>query len=63
MTLADGTVKKVCPYLGFNGECKIYSSRPDGCMKFYCDRFLLEEGKAGFDPNTAFTVLKGLSEQ
>ena len=60
MVLADGTEKKVCPYLGCNGACSIYGSRPDGCMKFYCDRFLLEQGKAGYNPHTAFSVFKSL---
>ncbi len=62
MVLESGAVKKVCPYLTREGTCSIYSTRPDNCQKFFCDRFLLEEGTEGFNSDTPYNLIKALHD-
>jgi Fe-S-cluster containining protein len=34
LPLAD----RACPFLGNDGRCRVYASRPFGCRTFFCDR-------------------------
>lgn len=62
MVLEGGAVKNVCPYLTREGICSIYSTRPNNCRKFFCDRFLLEEGTEGFNSDTPYNLIKALHD-
>jgi hypothetical protein len=43
LILADGSTVMACPALSPEGRCTIYSHRPYGCVKHFCEQYRIHE--------------------
>jgi len=54
MKLESGATMQACPHLAFSGACSIYSTRPEQCRRFFCERFGRDDTGANAGQSTGF---------